>query len=218
MQYQPRPYFSLDVECVAVGPGHNDRSIAQIAIVNEYEEIVLNAYVRPDRPVTSYLTALTGITKEQLDQYGIALPQVLAMVKSILPHNAVLVGQNIGTDTKWCNLQEGSDFHSLIDLVGVWRVFNPKYKTFSLFSLQHECKVVLGTDEKMHNACADAILSIRLYNRYRQLEQNPAELKTVQDALLAEEPAASFAKRNPAYEGVCMGNKKTCTCGQPFYY
>ena len=30
-------------------------------------------------------------------------------------------------------------------------------------------------------------------------------------------PAPSFAKRNPSFEGVCMGNRKTCTCGAAFF-
>ena len=37
-----------------------------------------------------------------------------------------------------------------------------------------------------------------------------------QEALLAAEPTESFAKRNPTFEGVCMGNRKTCRCGAPF--
>lgn len=28
-------YFSIDVECVATGTGHNDRAVAQIALVNQ---------------------------------------------------------------------------------------------------------------------------------------------------------------------------------------
>jgi len=38
----------------------------------------------------------------------------------------------------------------------------------------------------------------------------------LQQKLLAMPPEPSFAKQNPSYEGVCMGNRKTCTCGAPF--
>ena len=30
------------------------------------------------------------------------------------------------------------------------------------------------------------------------------------------EPEPSFAKKFPIYDGVCMGNRKSCTCGAPF--
>lgn len=50
------------------GPTHLDRSVAQIAVVDQYERLVLNVYVKPDQPVFSYLTALTGITKVGVTQ------------------------------------------------------------------------------------------------------------------------------------------------------
>jgi len=37
-------------------------------------------------------------------------------------------------------------------------------------------------------------------------------------ALLSAPIAPSFARRNPSYEGVCMGNRKLCTCGAAFLY
>jgi RNA exonuclease 4 len=57
------------------------------------------------------------------------------------------------------------------------------------------------------------------YNAFRQIEAySPAQLIQLQQALLREPMAPSFAKRNPTYENVCMGYKKQCTCGQPFDY
>ncbi len=39
----------------------------------------------------------------------------------------------------------------------------------------------------------------------------------MQEALLAAKVEPSFAKRNPEFEGVCMGNRKNCVCGAPFF-
>lgn len=39
---------------------------------------------------------------------------------------------------------------------------------------------------------------------------------SVQELLLSSAPAPSFARRHPTFEGVCMGNRKSCTCGAPF--
>jgi hypothetical protein len=86
----PSSVFSIDVECVASGPDHNSRVVGQIALVvseerancarmlysiqtpaktqlnllallqDQYERVLLNIYVKPDRAIVSYLTPLTG--------------------------------------------------------------------------------------------------------------------------------------------------------------
>lgn len=218
-QYPVSKYFSIDVECVATGPGHNDRDVAQVSLVDQYENILLNIYVRPSRPVVSYLTPLTGLTAEMLDTHGMPLQDALGMLRQVLPPSAVLVGQNIAVDIRWLGLREGVDFESLIDLSGAYRVFNPKFQSYSYFSLQHQVKVVLGvTMEPTHNAVSDAIMSIKLLNKFMELQGNSDEMDRIRQALIAAPLEASFAKKNPSFEGVCMGNKKTCSCGQPFVY
>ena len=53
------PSLSLDI-----GPGHNDRAVAQISLVDEHENVLLNLYVRPVVPVFNYLKPLTGCERE----------------------------------------------------------------------------------------------------------------------------------------------------------
>lgn len=67
------PVFSIDVECVASGTQHNARSIAQVALVDEWSRPIFNVYIKQEQPVVSYIHELTGLTKEILDEYG--LPQ-----------------------------------------------------------------------------------------------------------------------------------------------
>jgi hypothetical protein len=62
------PVFSIDVECVATGIQHNARSVAQVALVDQWGRSLFNVYIKQDRPIASYLTELTGITKEMLDE------------------------------------------------------------------------------------------------------------------------------------------------------
>jgi RNA exonuclease 4 len=77
----PGPYYSIDVECVATTMGHNGRAIAQISLIDQQCNCVLNLYVKPDVAVTSYMTPLTGVTEESLSQYGIDLPTAIATLK-----------------------------------------------------------------------------------------------------------------------------------------
>lgn len=116
--------FSIDVECVATGTQHNARAVAQISLVNAAEQPILNLYVKPSVPVESYLTPLTGLTKEVLDSYGTCFEEAVAILKRHLPKNAVICGQNIRSDIQWLQLTE-EDYGSLIDLAG-----NEAYRHF----------------------------------------------------------------------------------------
>ncbi|CAD7699164.1 unnamed protein product [Ostreobium quekettii] len=212
-------YFSIDVECVATGTDHNARSVGQISLVDEFERVLLNIYVKPDAPVESYLSPLTGLSSDVLDRHGVPLPVALQCLRSYLPPYAVLVGQSIGKDVGWLSLREGSDFESMIDLAGLFRIWNSTYNSVSIFSLDHLAKVLLGYGNGggPHNAVGDALKSMQLFNYYRQVHNAPGVWKSVEAALLAAPVDESFAKKYPCFEGVCMGNRKKCTCGAPFF-
>lgn len=68
-----QPVFSIDVECVATGVQHNARSVAQVALVDEWSRPIFNTYIKQDMPVVSHIHELTGLTKEILDQHGLPL-------------------------------------------------------------------------------------------------------------------------------------------------
>lgn len=91
--------------------------------------------------------------------------------------------------------------------------------SWTMFSQDHCAKVLLGwdVDNTTHDAAADAVKSIRLFNFWQQLQQDPGAWQRAQQALLDAPPSQSFAKKNPSYDGVCMGNRRTCTCGGPFF-
>lgn len=211
-------YYAIDVECVATGPKHNQRAVAQIALVDQWERVLLNFYVKPKEEVFSYLKDITGLD-EKLLSTGVDLETGIQMVRSALPPSAILVGQNILKDVQWLGLREGVDFSSMMDLNGLWRVFNERYKSYTYFSLHHQAKALLGiSQEPPHNAATDSILSIRLFNLFQSVEVDETALTKARETLLSTPIEPSFAKNNPEYDGVCMGNKKTCKCGAPFFF
>jgi len=55
---QSAPFFSVDVECVATGPQHNQRAVAHIAVVDQWERVLLNVYVLPKEKVRRERLAL----------------------------------------------------------------------------------------------------------------------------------------------------------------
>jgi len=163
------------VECVATGTGSKDRYPAQIALVDQYAQTVLDILVCPAMPVVSYLTELTGLVKEEVDN-GIPLAEAIRILLGHLPSNAVLIGQGIQQDIRWLGLQEGVHFRHMIDLSGVFRVYNEKYKAFTVYSLEHLVNVFLGAKrcwDRMHNACTDAKNSILALNKFMQIQHDP---------------------------------------------
>lgn len=208
--------FSIDVECIATGPQHNARAVAQIALVDEWCRPICNLYVKPDLPIVSYLTPLTGLTKEIIDQYGLPLADALVTLRSLLPPNALLVGQNIKKDVDWLQLVEGLDFASMIDLAGLFRVWNPERNSFTGFSQDHTAKVWLRmSDRVQHNAVDDACISVSLFNAYRSVQWDINRLQQLQAAMMSTERTPSFSQITPSIDGCCLGNRNTCTCGLP---
>ena len=102
------------------------------------------------RTITTFLLTINfsfyRLTKELLDTHGIPLQQAIAVLRQYLPKHAILVGQNIAKDVEWLGLQEGRDFQQLMDLTGLYRIWNPKYNSYSVFGQDHLAKVLLNWD------------------------------------------------------------------------
>ena len=216
-------YFAIDVECVCTGYTHNDRVVAQIAICDIDMGTLLNVFVlnpEDEKKIVSCITPLTGIDRGKLQREGIPFADAMVLVRRCIPReNSVLVGQNVAKDIEWLQLKEGVDFGAIVDLAGVWRTWNPKFKTFSVFSQDHLIRTLLADKHEMgetHDAIGDAVKSMKLFALWRELHIDPKRLEKEKEKLLEKEPEPSFAKRFPSYEGVCMGNRKTCTCNAPF--
>eukprot|EP00596_Hydrurales_sp_CCMP1899_P000881 CAMPEP_0119042992 /NCGR_PEP_ID=MMETSP1177-20130426/16325_1 /TAXON_ID=2985 /ORGANISM="Ochromonas sp, Strain CCMP1899" /LENGTH=305 /DNA_ID=CAMNT_0007010135 /DNA_START=140 /DNA_END=1057 /DNA_ORIENTATION=- len=211
------PVYSIDVECVATGVQHNARSIAQVALVDEWSRPVFSVLIKQDMPVYSYITELTGLTKEILDSHGLSLAEALALLRAHLPPNAILVGQSILKDVQWLQLAEGVDYFSLIDLSALFRVWNQERGQFTNFSQDHCAKVWIGVGERAHhNAIEDAAISMSLFNAYRMVQWDPNRLYQMQMATLSSPRIPGFSANNPVIDGCCMGNRKKCSCGGPF--
>ena len=187
--------------------------------MNEWGQPVFNVLIKQDKPVLSYITPLTGLTKELLDEHGQPLADALAMLRSHLSPNCVLVGQNILKDVQWLQLQEGLDYGLLIDLSALFRCWNPTRGEYTGFSQDHCAKVWLGIgDRPNHDALSDSAISMTLFNTYRGVQHDPNQLYQLQQATMAAPRTLGFSATHPTVDGCCMGNRKSCKCGAPAFY
>jgi RNA exonuclease 4 len=188
-------------------------------MVNEWCQPQFNVLIKQDKPVLSYITPLTGLTKEMVDQYGQPLADALAVLRSHLSPNAVLVGQNILKDVQWLQLAEGVDYGALIDLAALFRCWNPVRGEYTGFSQDHCAKAWLGVgDRPNHDALSDSVISMSLFNAYRSVQKNPEQLFQLQQATMNTPRVPGFSATHPTVDGCCMGNRKSCKCGAPNFY
>lgn len=213
------PVYALDVECVATGPTHRDRAVAQIGLVDVQLCCVLNLYVKPRDAVVSYLTPLTGLTQEVVDAHGLPLDEATAILRRHLPPVAVLVGMNISQDATWLGLTSPDDFASLLDLAALFRVFDRSKRRYHYFSQDHVAKVWLGhsREGQSHDAVGDAAISMTLLHEFLRTRRDPARLAMLRDQTVQAPREPSFSIKHPVFEGVCQGNRKLCTCGAPHF-
>lgn len=206
------PYYVLKVACVATGYGADDRSVGHIALLDWNLKGKANVFVKPEKKVISYLEPLTNLSKEWLDKYGYELEKAITIIKSELPKNAVLIGQNINMDLQWLGLKQGVDFRCFIDLRDLWRSWSDTYNTFTHYSLAHQAKCILNYSAaqlQKHSASIDAITEMKLFQyyvwcRYYNMQQFYTKVYALQTTKI--EP--SFAKKNPVFEGVAMQTKR----------
>lgn len=66
------------------------------------------------------------------------------------------------------------EVQGLQDLAGIYRTWNPQYKSWSVFGQDHVARVLLNYPiSESHDAVGDAVKSVRLFNLSQQLQQDP---------------------------------------------
>lgn len=126
----------------------------------------------------------------------------MAYLRSHLSPDAILVGQSIQKDVQWLQLAEGVDYHSLIDLSGLFRVWNPARNEYTNFSQDHCAKVWIGVgDRTQHNAITDAAISMSLFNAYRTVQWDSGRLMEMQMATLNAPRVPGFSALFPVVDG-----------------
>ncbi len=126
----------------------------------------------------------------------------LRELRRIVPANAVIVGQNILKDIQWLQLVQGVDYHSLVDISGLFRVWNPTRGEYTTFSQDHCAGIWLNLGPRAHhNAVDDAMISMQLFHCYRNLQHDEARLQHMQMATLNAPRIPGFSSRFPEVDG-----------------
>jgi len=151
------PMFAIDCEmCLTVC---HEKELTRVSIVNEQLECVYDSYVKPRNRITDYLTKFSGVTPMILQDVTTRLEDVHQDIRSILPHNAILVGHSLDCDLKALKLMHPYviDTSVIYNLSGV---YNKKSKLCTL------AKELLGeeiqTSGSGHSSIEDSMSAMKL--------------------------------------------------------
>ncbi|XP_026730717.1 RNA exonuclease 5 [Trichoplusia ni] len=150
------PMFGIDCEMCLTNAGSE---LTRVSVVNEKHEVVYESLVKPFNEITDYLTRFSGITKSLLNDVTKRLHEVQTDLQSLLPPDAILVGQSLNTDLHALKMMHPYviDTSLLYNFAGE-RTRKPKLKTLAKEFLNES--IQMGTDG--HCSTEDSLAALKL--------------------------------------------------------
>ena len=206
----------VDVECVATGMGHNDRSVCWIGAVDVDGNVLLDVKIKVPN-MYSPLTGITGVTVEMLEQEGVSREEGLKKTREVLGADVLLVGQKIQSDIDWLELKKGIDYGDMHDIAEDFKSYNSKYQRYDYCSLAQEAFVLLGVSmhgKESHSPIKDGIVTMQLYSVF--VKNNTTKDASERISRMRRTKNLPHTAATPI-DGVCVYrfNRNKCFCGQP---
>lgn len=199
-------YIAMDCEMVGVGYRGHRSALARVCLINWNGKKIMDAYVRPEEPVTDYRTFVSGITEEHLESpKAIDMEECRARVMQYL-EGKILVGHALKNDLHalrishpWYDIRDTGKYEPFMKVRFDDNVLWPR-------KLKELAKEKLGRDVQRpgvsHSPFEDAKTALDLYklvhrkwekaiaykvNKTREIEQLKSQATTI-------EPIAQLAQ------------------------
>ncbi|EOA15059.1 hypothetical protein CARUB_v10028420mg [Capsella rubella] len=150
----------LAIDCEMVTCEDGSEAVVRVGAVDRDLKVVLDKFVKPDKPVINYKTDITGVTADDLERATLSVTDIQKKLRRFLSVGTILVGHGLHNDLQVLRI----DHARVIDTSFVFEYADaPKHHRPSLNNL---CKSVLGEELRMagaaHNCVHDAAAAMKL--------------------------------------------------------
>ncbi|KAF1813585.1 exonuclease [Eremomyces bilateralis CBS 781.70] len=88
----------LAIDCEMCMTGQDQFELTRVSVVDWHSKVVMDELVKPNNPITNYLTPYSGMTKEKLDSVTTRLEDVQKRLISLITPRTILVGHSLNAD------------------------------------------------------------------------------------------------------------------------
>lgn len=145
--------IALDCEMVRT---ETALELARVSLVNLSGDILYDAFVKPLRPVTDYLTQYSGITANTLEDIQLTMEQARDEVLKLVKKDTILCGHSLENDLRALNI-----IHKRVIDTSILFPHNAPSRKWSLKSLaqrylRQSIQSVTSRQQKGHDSVEDA--------------------------------------------------------------
>ncbi|XP_058121190.1 RNA exonuclease 4 [Anopheles ziemanni] len=152
--------IALDCEMVGIGKNGKEHMVARVSLVNEFGNVLVDCYVKPQHPVKDYRTNISGIRPE-LIEHGVEFAAIRELVRKII-YGRILVGHSLNNDLLVLQLRHPK--YSIRD-TSRYRAIAKKVHSMGTPSLKSLAKALLGItiQNGTHDSVEDAQTVMKIY-------------------------------------------------------
>ncbi|KAL9609622.1 MAG: hypothetical protein Q9167_005623 [Letrouitia subvulpina] len=88
----------LAIDCEMCTVEGNESALTRISVVNWDGDTVMDELVKPERPITNYLTEYSGITREKLKPINTSVSDIQRRLLELISPRTILVGHSLNSD------------------------------------------------------------------------------------------------------------------------
>jgi RNA exonuclease 4 len=159
---------ALDCEFVGVGEGGREDALARASLVNSRGEVLYDSFVRVDRPIFDYRTAVSGVRAEDLTNPDAADPKSARAEIAEILRGRILVGHAVGNDLRVLRITHPrKDIRDTADYFKrLWQKHGRRGAAPP--ALRQVVAKILGVDQFQtleHDSCEDARAALALYKK-----------------------------------------------------